>query len=85
MKIADLRVSEIYDLSDASLRIVAVGRFILTRHFGKACDKSRILLQPQLPQNFQMPEAVSIQFTCGKLDAGIAILISPENHISKMK
>ena len=31
-----------------------------------------------------MPEAVSIQFTVGKLDAGIGILISPENHISML-
>lgn len=26
-------------------------------------------------------EAVSVQFTVGKIDAGIAILLSPENHI----
>jgi hypothetical protein len=46
----------------------------------------KILLPTTLKtlQNITMPEAVSIQFTVGKLDAGVGILISPENHISML-
>jgi predicted Na+-dependent transporter len=31
--------------------------------------------------DFLMPEASSVQFTVGKIDAGLAILLSADNHV----